>query len=68
MTPHHQTFRGNEASDGAGLGARSHSTLRAGEIRQAAKELLIAMAVSMFCAVTVSAVVVGRMAWVSLNF
>jgi len=62
MTPHHQTFRGNEASDGAGLGAHSYSTLLRAEIlptvRTFAREVGIAVSVALFCSVPVLAVVI----------
>ncbi len=68
--PRHQTS-GGKASDGAGLLARSYSGHeRAGEtlqsIRAAARELLVALAVSMGVAVSVAAVVVGYHVWVVL--
>lgn len=79
LAPHHQTFRGNEASDGAGLCAR-YSTLRTeilcnaavARIRQflpticaGAREVGIAVSVSLFCALPVGLVVVSRLLWES---
>lgn len=70
MTETRRRVARGDSQLGGALDARL--TIRAGEmgssIRAQARELLIALSVSMFCAVTVALVVVGVASWKAMNF